>query len=587
MGKIIKKEVKRSLPILVILSVVSFLVVGFSFNLDFNLVKFNQKDAFLGITPEAQADTASTSVTVQNEGPAFTAVAESPASTSTSPINVGYGITFIATGTDQGGDAYWLIVCESDGVATVTAGNPPTCLTGSTFCVSSATSSSGSGSTCASSTISDPGVETDEWYAYICDDHSSEPQCSDSSQGSGDSGSPMHINHAPQFTLATTTDNNKDPGGTFTFQASTTDTDVMGSQDEIYGYFCTTDSWSVAAGCASTTLCIATSTDGGAASCNYTDTAPTPDQDYTYYAFVKDWHDFAANSSSSQNATYTINNVAPSVTNVTLNSGADINLNLRLATEVEVAATSTSITDNNGCADISSATSTIYLGTVTNGHNCSADDSDCYQIASGNCTISGCDGDNDSQVTYTCTTTFAFYAISTDDDHVAASTTGWMARITVTDDDSAFSSDSFIATSVDVVSTAGVDVYEAAISYGNVQAGSDTGQNNSTTTVINYGNTPIDTDVSGTDMDDGGTNYIDENRQEYSLTIFDYDAGSDLSSTTPATVNVVIPRPTSQATTSDDIYWGIGILVGTPSGDYSGVNTLAVVEDADGNWNYP
>jgi len=587
MGKIIKKRVEKSLPILIILTLVSFFVSGVYFNIDFDLVKFNQNKSFIGMGPEVQADTASTTVTVQNSAPTVTAAAESPASTSTFPINVGESATFIATGTDDGGDAYYLIVCDTDSVATVTAGNPPTCQSGYTFCVSAATSSSGSGITCTDSSVPDPGAETDEWYLFLCDDHDTEPQCSASSQGAGgneDSDSPIHINHAPIFDEVNTTVDDRVPGGTFTITASTTDSDVLGLIDRIEFFVCSTDSWTVGSGCGGTELCYSSSTSPNV-SCNYTDPGPpTADQDYTYYAFVKDWHDFPANSSSSVTSTYTIINVSPVISNVTLNSGSDIALTMKWDPEVAVYTTSTSISDDNGCTDILDATSTMYLGTVTNGPACTASDSDCYQLGAVNCAIKDCSGTIGTAV---CSTTFAFYTTPTDGDHTAASTTGWMSRLTIWDEALSTSS-SFIATSVDVTSVAAFTMDENSIPYGTVAAGSNTGAVNATTTAANYGNTPIDTGVTGQDMDDGGSNIIEIQNQKHSLSAFDYDlAGIQTSSTTTSTLDVIVPRPTVQATTSDEIYWGIGIPGATPSGDYSGYNTFTVILDDDGNWNYP
>jgi hypothetical protein len=55
--------------------------------------------------PKVEADSASTSVQIQNVVPSFTAgPAESSASTATAPTNVGGNITFQATATDANSD---------------------------------------------------------------------------------------------------------------------------------------------------------------------------------------------------------------------------------------------------------------------------------------------------------------------------------------------------------------------------------------------------------------------------------------------------------------------------------------------------
>jgi len=584
MGKIIQKNVRKSLPVLLIMSMIGLLVSGVYFNLNFDLVKLNQNKSFVSIGRNVLADTASTSVSVINEGPIISAAAENPVSTSTSPVNIGSSTGFTITASDGGLDNYWLIVCDADGVAVVTAGNPPTCASGYTFCVSSATSSSGSSNSCTDASVPDPGTETYEWYAYACDDHATDPKCSLSSQGMGgneDSDSPLHINHPPVFSSVSTTDNDKVPGGTFTFEGVATDSDVLGEADQIYFYVCSTDSWNASSGCTASTLCSGTSTSPNV-SCSYTDPGPpTPDADYTYYAFVKDFHEGVSNNGNSRSNTYTIINVSPVISNVVLNEGNSINLNLKWAPEVVVYATSSSVSDDNGCADLVSATSTIYLGTVTDGPDCAADDNNCYQTT--HCAIEDCVG---TIATVNCSTTIAFHAVPTDADHAAASATGWMTRIQVMDEALA-SSSSFTGVTVDVISSAGLDIEEGMINYGNVQAGTDTGSSNATTTVVNFGNTPIDTGLTGEDMISGANN-IPISNQEHSLAGFAFGTGTDTSSTTISSLDTVIPRPTtSVVSTTANIYWGIGVPSGTPSGDYAGYNTFAVIEDSDGNWSYP
>ena len=70
MAKKIKKQIIRSIPLFVILSLItSSVAVGLVFNFDWEIYKmFNEKDAHLALTmPEAQAqdDTATTTVEVQ------------------------------------------------------------------------------------------------------------------------------------------------------------------------------------------------------------------------------------------------------------------------------------------------------------------------------------------------------------------------------------------------------------------------------------------------------------------------------------------------------------------------------------------
>lgn len=586
MGKIIEKKVRKSLPVLVMICLVSLAVGGFSFNLNFDWLKINQK-GFLSVEPQAaKADTATTTVSVKNAPPMFTVgPTENPTSTSTSPVNVGASIGFQGTGNDGESNDYWLLVCSGNR-ATSTIGNPPTCVASTQFCISNKASSSVSTS-CTYSSVTDPGSETQAWYAFVCDDNAGDPSCSAASQGTGNGGSPFYVNHGPRISRVYTSVDNQDPGGTFTIFASSTDSDVMGGVDDLEMYACSTNSWTVLGGCGATTLCMGTSTTPDV-SCNYIDTAPTPHGAYSYYVFLKDWHNLASTHGNGTSSSYTVNNVAPAVSNVSLNRGQNISLNIKGAADIIVRASSTSVTDNNGCTDLVSATSTIYLGTVAGGADCTANNNNCYRSTSAFCSLRDCSGSDDATATYVCSTTMAFYTIPTDADS-AASTTSWYARITASDATLSGSGSYTTLNGVEVVSTAALAVNENNIAYGTVQAGGNTGSVNATTTIVNYGNTPIRTDVTGDDMLRNGVGpaFIGIENQQHSLVPFAYGAGTNTSSTTADTVATDIGRPTSATDVSDQILWGIAVPFATPSDLFRGTNTFTVVEYKYGTWNYP
>ena len=101
--------------------------------------------------------------------PSFT---DGPTDDPYDPVTQGNPVTFSATSTDSDSDNWYLAVCKTD---SVTAGTPPTCATDQTYCVSSATSSSGSLNTCNwTSTGSDEQI----WYGFACDDNSLQARCS-------------------------------------------------------------------------------------------------------------------------------------------------------------------------------------------------------------------------------------------------------------------------------------------------------------------------------------------------------------------------------------------------------------------------
>ena len=586
MAKIIKKKFLNSLPSFLILSLLTMSVAGLIFNFNIEIGRIGDRLGLSISHPEVEAqstDTATTTVTVKNAAPSITGdPAESPASATSSPVNIGDSISFVATASDAENDNFYLIVCDQDGVTPGANGSAPSC-DHTQFCVS-ATTTAGTQATCSYS-LGAIVSETQDWVAYVCDDNSIDADCSATSKsGTGDSGSPFHVNHAPTLSAVYTSVDNQNPGDDFTFTATSTDSDILGGPDVLELSICSTNSWATSTGCAADTLCTGTSTSPNV-SCTWTSGVPLADQAYTYYAFVKDDNEMPA-TGNSQNNTYTVNNVAPSVTSILLNNGNNIVLNIKGAANVDVYASSTTITDNNGCADISSATSTIYLSSVTGGYDCSADDNDCYQIPSGSCVISGCTGGSDTDVVVECHTSLAYYAVPTvagDSNSHGADT--WLASIKAFDEALSYASSS--GSSVDVQVSTAIEVTQVMIDYGTLVGGTDTGSDNATTTVVNAGNAPLDADLIGDDMLRNGTGpeYIAASNQELSLSNFTYGAGTNIASSSQTSVDTYIPRPTSTSNVEDDIYWGISVPT-ILSGDYNGLNTFTAVLDNDvgGEW---
>jgi len=185
----------------------------------------------------------------------------------------------------------------------------------------------------------------------------------------------------------------------------------------------------------------------------------------------------------------TVGNEAPSVTNVSLNTGADINLSEN--TTVAITATST-ITDNNGFLDFATTIGKAFLNASTTG--CSADDNSCY-IDSG-CATSSCSG-NDCVLT--CTFNIQFHAIPTATGSPDAADT-WVAFFEVSDQSASSGSATNSTQEVDMNILTALDV-EATIPYGVLAPGAQSPDPlNTTSTATTTGNEAIDINVSGTDM---------------------------------------------------------------------------------------
>lgn len=598
MAKIFKKQIERSIPLFVIICLImSSTAMGLFFNVNFDIYKLIKTKSSVIDVPEAFAvDTASTTVEVQNAPPVITILpAEVPASTSTSPVNVGENLSIQVTATDGEGNQYYLLICSTNSVIPdMTNGDNHRC--GATTFGSSTIANSGSQAT-TTFAVADPGAEYDDWYAFVCDNHATQADCSLSSQGSspnsGDDSSPFYINHAPTITVVTTTSNNKNPGNSgdpFVIEASATDGDVMGGIDELSIYVCSTDSWTIGGGCAGSQLCTGTST-APDVSCTFATSTPAADGSYAYYAFVKDWHNMAA-IGNSKTANYIVNNVAPVIGSVILHDSNDIVLNMKGMNEVAATTTSTSVSDNNGCLDIVSggyATSSIYWSSVANAQFCTADDNNCYQIGAADCVITSgsCTGASDADLTYTCSTTIAYHAIPTDDaDGTPYELTNWLGSLTVTDNNN-LRTTATTTVGVDVITLTALEVSETTIPYNSVKASQNTGAYNATTTIINYGNSPLDSgvDVNDMDKDDMLGDFIEAENQQFSTSTFIYGSGtwSVEEASTTLQVDILTVKPTSQTNVYDEIYWGIGIPAGKPSGSYTGQNVFTAILDSD-NW---
>lgn len=579
MSQIIKNKIKKTVPWFLIFSLsLSTVMSSLFFNLRFD---YNQIGKEIGISlplVDAAKNNATTTVRVKNAPPAFTVdPAEATISSSTSPVNQGGSIGFNATASDSEGNQYYLLICSNNSAPTAVNGGAPSCHVSATeFCVSGATNSTVQASCTYNNVTSVP--EAQNWYAFVCDNHATEADCSAVSSGAGDSGTPLYVNHAPTITAINTTIDNIVPGGgNFEFTATSTDSDVAGSDDTLTMYVCSTNAWTTA-GCTATTLCSNTGVDTIA--CTWPSPSPAVDQAYNYYVFVKDWHDMAA-SNNSQTDTYTIANIAPQVSSVELNGGSDINTAMKDQPEVTVTSSST-ITDLNGCTDITAAatkaTSTIFWSNIAGDYGCAADDNNCYPIVNASCSVvaGSCTGASDSDLQVVCSTSIAYHAQSTD---VSSNfpATKWIAAITGLDDDGAQHTATSTA-NIDLVTQSALNVPNASIDYATIVAGQNTGTVSATTSVQNYGNSPIDVKLYGTNMVKGGDSIAIGN-QEHSLTGgFAWGTGVSTTAIAPGDLeDLVCAKPTDATTVYDDVYWGIGIDPGTPSGDYSGMNTYSVV----------
>ncbi|MCL9972016.1 MAG: DUF2341 domain-containing protein, partial [Candidatus Pacebacteria bacterium] len=252
------------------------------------------------------------------------------------------------------------------------------------------------------------------------------------------------------------------------------------------------------------------------------------------------------------------------------NLNNDLPIGLTEGATTTIYATST-VTDNNGFADILFATSSIYRSVV--GPLCSADNNNCYQIASTSCSLTNCSG-NSCRVQ--CAADIQYFADPTDTG--AFSAQNWLAGISV--EDSTGLRDTQTTPGVELLTLQALSV-TAAIDYGSLEVGSTTGATNQQTTVLNTGNANIDIQLEGTSLTGTGSS-IPVGEQKFATTTFSYSACSicQFLTGTATTFEVDLPKPTSTSTPSaDDVYWGINVPTGTKAVPHSGTNTFWATTD--------
>jgi len=517
---------------------------------------------------------------ITNTAPYFTASTSDNGSASTSPTNYGSNVNFSASAVDPEDDDYRLAVCKTN---SITPGNnkAPTCGGGS-WCISDLASSSEVASCNYEAATSS---EILEWYSFVCDQHAGAgvSKCSVVTQGSGSlaNDSPFAVNHAPIFTIAATSDDNKDPGGTFTISTVSSDSDTSNTDDKLYMYVCKTDSANFA-GCVggpTDTVCSQVGVVSSDAECSFTDTAPTPAGDYTYYVYIFDNHFLGATTNSISN-TYTINNTVPNIGSLVLNGGSDISLNMKDAPDTTVNTSNISVTDQNGCQTLVSATAVIYMSNVSGGSSCADDDNDCYQIPVSGCILSGCDGESDTTAIYNCSDDFKYFAVPTDNSSGNPNEPyNWLSSMTIYDGGNYISTTSV---GVELITTQAIDVVETLIDFGeDLFVGDNSGTNNASTTLVNAGNSPINSNISGTDMVGIPSGVLDSTQIEWSLNHnFSYNSGTDLLNGGEV-VDIYAPKATGTNDVIEEVFWGIGIPYGADSSTYYGQNTFQAVIDVD------
>lgn len=573
-------------------------------------------------------DTATTTVTVLNTPPLWTATTtEVTESSTTTPTNAGSVVTWTGTATDANAEDYWLLICDSATDPIPASGGAPSCDGGVQWAVSG-TTTSGQPATAATTTLAS-WAEINVWYAWICDGNSATPRCNTTyTQGThATNSSPFEVNHRPSFTLYS--DNSpKGPGQTVTFYATSSDSDVSGTADTVRLIVCATAGFNTATdSCTGTTLATTTVGVSSDPTALYILDIPLQDQDYGAFGYVIDNHGFEASGGAhNSNATVTVANVAPTVdatsisltqpvtTDIVLSVEAGETTGFRLVFETD---------DNNSCiaaggapgSEFSDYDLSIYrsgIGSTTCALTGPYNANFCYPSSvptsqwNLSCVASSttCTGIDDPDILYECT--FPLWYIADPTSGTSTQTyywdQDWRAQVRAIDDGQ--DGDMVSLTGSTTESSSGVNVNALlafalntiSIAYGSLEPGQQNDPLFATTTVSATGNVGVDKNVEGESMCEGytlsspcapsSTSTIPESEQKFNTTQSSYAAGTALSSTSPQLVQINVFKSTATSTQATaNAYWGIRVPGSiTYAGDYTGNNTFYVVLSDPSEW---
>ncbi len=532
-----------------------------------------------------------TEVTVGNASPKFMdgyEPVESPASSTTSPTAIGGVITFKANAEDSNGEPYYMTICRTDSITEPDTTGPGTCSSAANTLCTSIETASGQQATCQY-TAKAGDSWNNQWYAFVCDNNA-EPACSTGHQGltGEDASSPFYVNHAPTFT-AISNNSPKNPGATVTWTATASDPDnnqvklVVCKKDAANGGgisngACVGESWCVGELSASNPTC------------SYEMDEVHVAGTFDAYVYVVDAHNLPASGGSQEaNSTFTVNNMAPVVTNVTLNDGNNIVLEENTTVNVEVKAT---VTDKNGCSNVQSVYANVYRSSVTCTNIGHHNPNNCYTPVTCNQVEYSC-VESSGVANYVCKVSMQFHADPTDA-NTPYTADNWLANVHATDVATA-TGNLVLGTGVEVNSLLGFSI-TGTINYGELEPGDSNEYLDKVLTTTPTGNTGINQDHSGseymcTDFDTcstaSGFTPIYVSNQKYALTsniLYSDTTNAFVLGTSPATVLLKIPKPLSTSPTGASTYWGINIPGGTATGVYSGSNTITAQKSATGDW---
>jgi len=472
-------------------------------------------------------------------------------------------------------------------------------------------------------------VESNDWYAYICDGNAGAPRCNNimwNGDGSGTS-SPFVVNHRPYITAAADT-SPVNPGDQVDWTTTAEDNDTLGGDDTIKLHVCKAQDFN-------TTIPYACGAGGYWASSTYTTnnptatttiTIPTQDRDYAAYVYIIDEHNHPALTASypwhGSSTVLTVSNVAPYISTSSIGvfdvfgtTTPDTNLALTVPEgETDNFVIEFDVNDDNSCLNASAGNEItdvdimVYRSSVAGSYLCAYNANNCYTHTEPSWVPTcyqvpgSCAGANDLTATWECLFPLWYIADPTDGgSFYAADTWDGAARAT---DEALTGPYSASSTQAEMTQFLSFSATGSPIAYGSFEPGFGNTQHPATTTVYATGNTGLDHYLSGDAMCpsyptcsglSSDTIYVPFQHYATSSSAVAYASGFELStSTAPVLVGVDIKKPTATTTPTDctvggvacdDTYWGI-LVPGTITlaGDYIGRNYIDAVVAPSSDW---
>ncbi len=390
----------------------------------------------------------------------------------------------------------------------------------------------------------------------------------------------MYNNTPPNFTSIL---NNSpiNPGGTVIYTSSASDP----SSRQVKLAVCKT-SGVTGTSCSGETLCESSFVNSNP-SCSFTIDSIKKSGAYSAYVYVFNSAGIPAISALQGSLYgYSVNNVAPVISNVILNGGNAITLTEGTNTSIGVTAT---ITDGNSCTDISTVTAFLYRsGIGYGGCDTTQEGNSNYCYPQITCYVVGgtCSGDTDSSASYNCSFSMAYFSDPTDVNSQYPSEL-WLSTVKAIDIGSLYGLGE-TSSGVELNSLLAFDVTNS-IHYGSLEAGQHNENLDRETTITSRGNVGLTQELSGSslcaDYPTCSPNLqIFVNNQRYSAnSSTPYTSGNTLTFD-PTITNIYMPKPTSSTPVTANIWWGLGVPIGTVSGAYNGELVVTGIKSSPDKW---